>query len=251
MAEKLKGYFTGIFVKSTDAAGGESYNWTMSTECVDRDGESIKVAGWKTDNYNKNPVLLWAHGKDGRPAIAKCEKAIVENGKLMFKNIQFAARPAGHQGEWFPDTVKSLVDQNIIKAGSCGFLPITRNYNTDGKPPGGERVSTLEADLLEGSICNVGCNPEALRQLGISDYAIKSVMGEDDPDRLAAIEKKLDAIFEVLDVMAKNIDNKEKQTTAKSIIAQILDGEADGLNKTGKKKDADEKPDTAKIIGLN
>ena len=56
----------------------------------------------------------------------------------------------------------------------------------------------------------MGCNPEALRQLGMSDYAIKSVMGEDEHDRLAAIEQKLIAIFEVLDVLAKNVDNKKK-----------------------------------------
>jgi hypothetical protein len=87
----------------------------------------------------------------------------------------------------------------------------------------------------------------------MSDYAVKSIMGEEEKsidEHFVEVERKLTAIFNVLDTLAANIDNKEKQSTAKSIIAQILSGEADGLKNTAKKEDAGEKKEEATIGDL-
>src|SRR5215475_4217825 len=41
--------------------------FTISTAAVDRDLDTIAVAGWKLDNFVRNPVVLWAHRADEPP----------------------------------------------------------------------------------------------------------------------------------------------------------------------------------------
>ena len=59
-----------------------------STEVVDRDGEILKASGARLENYRKNPVVLWAHGRYQLP-IGKALWIKVDDNGLLFKP-QFA-----------------------------------------------------------------------------------------------------------------------------------------------------------------
>ena len=55
--------------------------FAISTESIDRAGDTVAVAGWDTASYRKNPVILWAHSYHSLP-LAKSLNEWSEEGKL-------------------------------------------------------------------------------------------------------------------------------------------------------------------------
>lgn len=125
--------------------------FTISTETMDRDNESIKASGWVLNDYVKNPVVLWAHKYD-QPPIGKSLSIGVVNGKLV-SQVQFAdAETYG-----FADTVYRLCKGGYLSATSVGFVPYESNPGT-----GEIHKEYTKQSLLEFSILPVPSNPEAL-----------------------------------------------------------------------------------------
>lgn len=128
-----------------------------STESKDRQTDIIKASGWVLDNYNKNPVFMWAHDYS-QPPIGKAVKVWIQDKKLMF-HIEFADKDTYE----FADTIYRLYKGGFLRAVSVGFTP--RNW--EGKtgendtPRWGGNVFT-EQELLELSACPVPANPDAL-----------------------------------------------------------------------------------------
>jgi len=138
------------------AAGDDSrvLTFTISTASVDRMGDTIKVEGWKLDNYRKNPVVLWAHASDTMP-LAKANKIWVEGGKLMAE-VEFMPREISG----FADAVFRALQGGYLSATSVGFAPIKYAFSEeDGRSFG---IDFLEQELLELSIVPVPANAEAL-----------------------------------------------------------------------------------------
>jgi HK97 family phage prohead protease len=122
---------------------------TGSTEDKDRTGDTIRLDGWQTENYMKNPVFLWAHDYKS-PPIGKCLRVWTENGKLKFI-IQFAEADTYA----FADTIYKLYKGGYINACSVGFKPIETQ---DGK----EGTDYIKQELLELSGCPIPDNANAL-----------------------------------------------------------------------------------------
>lgn len=122
--------------------------FTVSTAAVDRDNDSISVAGWKLDNYRKNPTVLFAHDYASLP-IARAVSIGIENGKLV-ATAEFAEHDMA-------ETCLKLIDGGFLRATSVGFRPIaaSRAVERDG-------FDFKEQELLEFSIVPVPANPEAL-----------------------------------------------------------------------------------------
>lgn len=150
--------------------GDGKYTFAISTGAIDRERDTVAVAGWDLDNYRKNPVVLWAHDYSGLP-VGRSESILGRNGQLV-------ARMEFVPGEvyQFADTVRQLVDGGYLKATSVGFRPLEWSYDEER---GG--FNFLKQELLEFSIVPVPANPEALieaRHAGISlvplkDWAIR------------------------------------------------------------------------------
>src|SRR5665811_390177 len=51
-------------VASTDS---RNVRFVFSDSSIDRSGDSIDQAGWKTDAYLDNPVALWSHDSSAPP----------------------------------------------------------------------------------------------------------------------------------------------------------------------------------------
>ncbi len=140
-----------VYTADSVKADGDAYTWTISTGAVDRDMDTLSVAGWDLADYRKNPVVLWSH--DSRqPPIGRAESVLVSGGALKAR-VVFAEKGT------YPlaDTVRSLVDQGIVKATSVGFLPQEWEFN---EKRGG--VDFKKQSLLEFSLVSVPSNPEAL-----------------------------------------------------------------------------------------
>ena len=95
----------------------DPFEFVMSDESIDRVGDVIRAGGWDLADFQKNPVALWGHDH-GKP-IGVWENVRVAGKKLIGK-LKLAKE--GTSAEI--DTIRSLVEQRILKAVSVGFQPL-------------------------------------------------------------------------------------------------------------------------------
>ena len=175
---KLEKALLNCEIKKT---GENEYAFIMSDEIIDRDGEIIRVDGWDLKNFKKNSILLWGHRHD-IPGIGEVGSAVKEDGKLKAKRVRFAS-PGIYE---LADIVHGLVDDNILKAVSVGYIAKEREHpSQDDDDKGSSKkkkpwVITTKAELYELSIVNVGANPNALRAAkSAEEEAAKDFTGDE------------------------------------------------------------------------
>ena len=138
--------------KAVDEAA-RTIEFVVSTAARDRDGDIIEPGGWRTEQYMRNPVVLWAHDA-GQPPVAKALSVEVRDGALMA-----VAQFTDAETYAFGDTVFRLYAGGYLNAVSAGFMPISAEPFEDGGVRG-YRISDQE--LWEFSAVPVPANPEAL-----------------------------------------------------------------------------------------
>jgi hypothetical protein len=141
---------------SVNSEADRTIDFVITSEAVDRMTDTIRLGGWKTQNYVRNPVVLWAHD-DSIPAIGRGTNLRVENG-AMRSTAAFATR------EVYPlaDTIYQLVLGKFIGAASVGFIPLKATAAKGKDRPFG--LDIIEQELLEWSVVNIPANPECLTQ---------------------------------------------------------------------------------------
>jgi HK97 family phage prohead protease len=138
------------------AEDSRNVRFVFSDGTVDRSGDSIDQAGWKTDAYKDNPVALWAHDSFS-PPIGRSSNVGTIAGKLM-GDIEFMSADISP----FADSIYRMVTAGFIKAVSVGFIPLEYSFSNDKKRPYG--IDFTKQELLEISVCPVPCNPNALQE---------------------------------------------------------------------------------------
>jgi HK97 family phage prohead protease len=133
------------YLKKGMPKGDGEFEVVASTAGVDRDGEMIQVEAWNTDNFMKNPVVLFGHDYWSKPVGAVTSLSVAD-GKLVAHGI-FARTEAGQE-------IRRLYDDGILKAVSVGFIVRQR----DAANP----LVITAAELLELSFVPVPANPDAL-----------------------------------------------------------------------------------------
>lgn len=136
------------------------YAFTISSGSVDRDNDTIDPSGWKLDSYKQNPVVLFGH-QSRQPPIGRAENVNALTGALK-ADVVFA-EPGTYA---LADTVRGLVDQDILRATSVGFIPL--KWMFDEKRGG---VDYSEQELYEFSIVPIPSNTDALRDAKGVDLA--------------------------------------------------------------------------------
>jgi len=129
--------------------------FVFSDGSVDRMGDRIDPAGWETQEFEKNPVALWAHDSN-QPPIGRVI-AVWSDGTRLLGDIEFI--PAETYD--FADLIYRLVVGKWLNAVSVGFLPIDYKFADDdeGRPWG---IDFQRQSLLEISVCPVPANANAL-----------------------------------------------------------------------------------------
>ena len=142
-------------VKSAPPPGGEPLQFVMSDGSIDRMGDVIEPKGWQLANFKTHPIALFNHDRD--QIIGKWVDVRVEGSKLLGR-LELAA--AGTSP--LVDTVRALVDQNILRAVSVGFRPLEQKpLNEDADKYFGP-FKFIKSELLECSLVAVPANPNAL-----------------------------------------------------------------------------------------
>jgi HK97 family phage prohead protease len=144
------------------SAGG--FTATVTTAAIDRDGEVVIPQGMNSTEYESNPVLFWNH--DLTLPVGRCV-ALQRNPDSIVGEFQLAERPADYVGEFFPDFVRAVIGQGVVKGVSIGYVPEqggTRRATVDDRKRYGDAVHTVynKWRLMEISVAPLQCNPQAL-----------------------------------------------------------------------------------------
>ena len=135
---------------------------TITTDSVDRDGEVVVPSGMNSRDYERNPVLLYEH--DVKSPIGKM-LGMKRGERSIEAEFALAPRPDNHVGEWFPDTVASLMDFGALNTMSIGFLGMearpASKADTEKYGQGVRRVYG-KWKLLEVSVVSVPANQDAI-----------------------------------------------------------------------------------------
>ncbi len=151
-------------VQSIDDAA-RTIEFAASTETPDRYGDVIRVDGWQLDNFQKNPVFLWAHRSED-PPIGRIISATKDTSgtPTLVETVQFASADVYP----FADTVYKLYKAGFMNAVSVGFLPLeyeplmTQSEDDEESAPFQTGWDFTMVEQLELSAVPIPANPEAL-----------------------------------------------------------------------------------------
>ena len=139
------------------AKAGHAYSATIFANELSRDGLSVDVDGMDFSNYQKNPVVLFAHDYSGRTE---------SSGLPIGRTLRLDRTPDGHiraefeflSGDTFADRVRNAWNRGFLRGASIGWRAIEARPNRLGK---GVRI--VKSELIEWSIVAVPADPDALR----------------------------------------------------------------------------------------
>lgn len=152
---------------------------------VDRDGEIVDPAGLDTANFEKNPVLLYAHDYRSDP-IGKVTSIKRDGNRILFVP-QFAVNISARAKQYF-----EMYKEGFLNAFSIGFIP--REWKDQDNGSGKINRVFTKTELLEISAVPVPANPNALvlargykgmtfdqEILSDMEKSLKTVTGEEAP----------------------------------------------------------------------
>lgn len=149
-------------ITAIEKGGGttdRSLTFIISTGSVDRQSDTVSADGWDFTNYQKNPVVCWAHNYDMLP-IAAASK-VWKQGASIKASADFVPADMPVIGP-FADAVFQMYKGGFLNATSVGFMPTAWEWSNDDDRPYG--IDFTEQELLEFSAVPVPANPEALLQ---------------------------------------------------------------------------------------
>lgn len=133
-------------IKGIEDDASYKFKVVVTTEGVDRDGETIKADWIEAWNYLKNPVVLINHEYKIESIVWKTLKIYQnEQGQTIAEGIFAKTEKA--------ELVRTLYNEGFIKTVSVGFIPKERASN--------DRAVITKWEMLEYSFVAVPANPEA------------------------------------------------------------------------------------------
>jgi HK97 family phage major capsid protein len=186
-----------LIYKVGEQSASDPYEFVMSSSARDRVGDVVEQ-DWDLEDFLRNPIALWMHSS-GLP-IGVWERVRIEAGKLVGR-LKLAERGTSE----LIDTLRSLVEQRILRAVSVGIRSGKAEPLDEKDPWGGYRLS--KNTLLECSLVSVPANPEAL--------SLAKGLSADVRDILFADSQKLMCRRGVCDQIGKSI-NKDSRDSGRS-----------------------------------
>lgn len=155
-----------IDADTRDRAPGNPIRFTIASGGEKRDGLDLDMSRFQLGNFNRNPVLLWMHGRESRGSLplgrwqnlARSEDSI--SGEAVFD-----------QEDAFAVEVESKYRRGFLNAVSVSWLP--------------QRVEDgWRYDMLEASAVGVPADPDALV---VGRDFVSAVLEFEEADRHATI----------------------------------------------------------------
>jgi HK97 family phage prohead protease len=154
-------------VIKTHISEGTGMSFILSDATPDRMGDVIEASGWDLVNFKRNPVALFNHNPNF--PIGKWHNLHIQGGELRG---ELRLAPLGTSPRH--DEIRRLVDADILRAVSVGFLP----RQSEPLTKGGAGLRFKRAELVETSLVSIPANPNALavaKSLNISRDTLAAV----------------------------------------------------------------------------
>lgn len=164
-----------------------------SDDSIDRDDDVVRPEGWVVEHYKSNPIVLYMHNR----SIPIGETMKLERSANGWDfGIRFASEGVSEKA----DEIRRLVEDNILKAASIGFIPLEYGWLE-----GGDVFEYKKIELLEISIVTVQSNRNALRfQKSIEfENEIKSKTKQNEKVNINNKKNKIRKDFEIFDLEMK------------------------------------------------
>jgi hypothetical protein len=97
----------------------------ISTEAPDRDAEVVRARGMNDSQYKLNPIVTMQHAYHLPPVGRSLWRKVVKDGEQrgIKAKTQYPARPTDWDGSWPADIAFALVQADLLRGKSIGFLP--------------------------------------------------------------------------------------------------------------------------------
>jgi hypothetical protein len=98
----------------------------ISTEDPDRANEVVLAKGLNDGQYQLNPIVTLQHQYHLPPVARSLWRKVVKDGdrKGVKAKSQYPAKPDGWDGAWPADVAFALVQADLLRGKSIGFLPV-------------------------------------------------------------------------------------------------------------------------------
>lgn len=141
--------------------------FTLSTPGEKRDGLTLDQELFRFDNFRRNPVMLWQHGRDpmrGNVPIGRWEGIRMDDQGVMRADAHFDSE------DDFAVMIEGKFRRGFLNAASIGWMP---TWDERGRVTG--------FDLLEASAVAVPADPDALASARSADLEfLKAVWDRTD-----------------------------------------------------------------------
>jgi hypothetical protein len=219
--------FEIVSIKKSDNPDKRSFDAIITTSTLDRDGEVVLAEGVNYSNYLKSggPVYYnHDHNRAEALPIGKTDQIWKSKGQVK-ANIKLAKRSEDIIGPYFPDYVWSLIDQDIIKGISIGYIPVESRYpSKKDLADYGKNVKRIisKVDLIEVSIAPLQANTEALITAVNKNLLDATLVKKYFDIDLEKKDKEIDIIIEKIEKKDIDINIEIKEKTKKEIEIEIL-----------------------------
>lgn len=167
-----------------------SKQFVISSEAQNSSKFRVRTSGINIDQFNKNPLLLWMHQRpkglstnEVLPLGYWDDLHINEKGQLM-------GTPLFDDTDDFAMKIYNKVENGTLRMASAGLSPVEWIEDVEGK--------WLEKSvLLEGTLCDIGQNPESLavvlydqndNVISLSEQFLQNVFPTNKSDNMKKIE---------------------------------------------------------------
>jgi len=141
--------------------------FSITTQDVDRDNDTVALGGWDFSDFAKNPVVLWAHNYS-TPPVAKAIN-IFRDVASIDSTAEFTPKNISE----FGFMIYQMYKGGFLSAVSVGFQP--SDFEAAKDRDGG--INFTRQSLMEYSAVPVPSNPNALiqaRSIGINTMPMKA-----------------------------------------------------------------------------
>lgn len=196
----------GIFSTKAEELGERTVRFKISSEVVDRDGDTLIAKGCDFSNFAKNPQFLSFHNYHEYPLGIPKNWGV--EGDSVYCDVYFPTVEELSTDEKSVSEKAKLVDftyhcykTGMLNAVSVGF--IAKETEPDTKT-GGYIVKSWE--LLEFSAVAVPANQDAIAQ-AVKSFGDNGKRIIDPESRCEELEKQLKACHEKMAEMCKKLDD--------------------------------------------
>jgi len=143
----------------------------ISDESINSYGFWVLTAGIDTAAFQKNPVMLWNHNRDGHGTVnAQLPIGIWKD--LRIENGVLTGEPVFDETDEFAVKIKKKYESGILNACSMGFIPLEWSDAPEMLKEGQTVATVTRCCLLEISICDIPANHNSTAALYNEDSDI-------------------------------------------------------------------------------